>query len=165
MAQPSKSDDPRNKSHPRTQTPASHMTPRSLIQTKSWASGSVESLKEEEYVQRPMKIFVSRLLISKRSMLKLAGPRTQQTNLVAGISLSERGSMFSRGLEFLLPEIVLGPRLRKISIQGTHRGTDRIGCSATKLFPLSHGPQRMGENRTRTGLERKLVGHEGRRLP
>jgi hypothetical protein len=154
MAQPSKSDDPQNKSHPPAQTPASHLIPRSSIQRKSRASESVESLQEEGYVRRLMKIFIPRLLTSKRSIVKFTRPSTQQTDLVVAISFSERGSMFWRGLEFLLPEIVLDPRLRKISIQGARTGNDRIDCSATKRFPLSHGLQRMGENPTRSGLEK-----------
>jgi hypothetical protein len=165
MAQPSKSEDPQNKSPPRTQTPASHLIPRSSIQRKSLASEPVESLQEEGNIRRPMKNFIPRLLISKRSIIKFPRLSTQQADLVVAVSLSERGPKFWRGLEFLLTETALGPRLRKISILGSHRGNDRFDCSATKRFPLSHGPQRMGENRTRTGLERKLVGHEGRRLP
>jgi hypothetical protein len=95
------------------------------------------------------------LLISKRSILIL------QTDFVVARSLSQRGSMFWRGVEFLLPETALGLRLKKISTQGRHRGNDRIDYSATKCFSLGHSLQRIVENQTRTALERKSVAHEG----
>jgi hypothetical protein len=152
MAQPSKSNDPQNKRYPRAQTPTSHRIPRSSSQRKKGRAG------------RPVNIVMARLLTSKRSILKLRAPRTRQTDLVVMTPLSERGCILRRGPEFLLPEIALDLRLKKISIQGSPGGNDRIEHTATKHFSLSHGLQRMVGNQTRTGLERTSVGHEGRRL-